>query len=426
MNILILGSGGREHAISWSISRSELCDKLLIAPGNAGTGIEGTNINIKPTDFEEVKYAVLQHHIELVIVGPEDPIVEGIYDYFIKTDALKDVLILAPSSVGAQLEGSKEFAKKFMERHNIPSAAYASFTSDQYVEAKDYLNKQPIPIVIKADGLAAGKGVTVAFERAEAEQALDDLFLNNKFGEAGSKVVIEEYLEGIELSVFALTDGKNYILLPEAKDYKQIGEGNTGPNTGGMGSISPVPFADESFMNKVTERIIKPTISGFQKENIDYKGFVFIGLMNVKGEPFVIEYNVRLGDPETEAILPRIDEDFLPYLIAAAKGELTDKTVKFKEEYSATVMLVSGGYPADYEKNKEILGLENVKNSSIFFAGAKLEESKTLTSGGRVLAVNSLANTLQEALDISYSNVSKITFDKMYYRKDLGKDLMEY
>lgn len=426
MNILILGSGGREHALSWMIAKSDLCDQLFIAPGNAGTFKDGININIKPDDFEEIKSAVLRHRIELVVVGPEDPIVKGIYDYFKSTQELKDVLILAPSAWGAKLEGSKEFAKQFMEKHHIPTAAYASFTSNQHAEARAYLKKQLVPIVIKADGLAAGKGVTVAFKREEAEQAVDDLFLHNKFGHAGSKLVIEEYLEGIELSVFALTDGEQYILLPEAKDYKQIGEGNTGPNTGGMGSVSPVPFADEIFMNKVKARILDPTIEGLKKEKTDYKGFVFIGLMNVKEEPYVIEYNVRLGDPETEAILPRIDEDFLPCLIEAAKGELKGRQLKIKNQYSAAVMLVSGGYPADYEKNKEIFGLDKVENSSIFFAGAKLEGNKTLTCGGRVLAVNSLADTLELALDNCYSNAAKITFDKMYFRKDLGKDLIDY
>ena len=426
MNILVLGSGGREHAMSWLIAKSELCDKLFIAPGNAGTQLEGVNLNIKVNDFKAIENAVLTHHIDLVIVGPEDPIVEGIYDYFKSTPNLKDVLIIAPSAQGAQLEGSKEYAKKFMDRNAIPTAAYASFTADQYEETKAYLANQSIPIVIKADGLAAGKGVTVAFERKDAEQAIDDLFLNNKFGEAGSKVVIEEFLDGIELSVFVLTDGKNYVSLPEAKDYKQIGEGNTGPNTGGMGSISPVPFADQKFMQKVTDRIIEPTIKGFQKEGIEYRGFVFIGLMNVKGDPYVIEYNVRLGDPETEAILPRIDEDFVPYLIAAAKGELTDQKIKIKSAYSATVMLVSGGYPNSYEKNKEIKGLEKLEANSIFYAGAKQENDKIMTNGGRVLAINSLAANLQEALDQSYAKVDKISFDKMYFRKDLGKDLINF
>jgi phosphoribosylamine--glycine ligase len=426
MNILILGSGGREHAISWLISKSQQCDKLYIAPGNAGCSILGNNLNINPNDFEAIKKCVLENQIDLVIVGPEDPIVNGIYDFFKKDDELKNILIVAPSAQGAQLEGSKEYAKEFMSRYEIPTAAYASFTSDEYTQAREYLAEQPIPIVIKADGLAAGKGVTVAFERTEAEQAIDDLFLHHKFGDAGSKVVIEEFLEGIEISVFVLTDGKNYLLLPEAKDYKQIGEGNTGPNTGGMGSVSPVPFADESFMSKVKERIIEPTIKGLQQENIDYKGFVFFGLMNVKGDPYVIEYNVRLGDPETEAILPRIGEDFLPYLLAAAAGKLGNTEVKMKEDFSATIMMVSGGYPGSYEKNKEISGLNQLDRESVFYAGAKADEGKILTSGGRVIAINSLAPSLQEALDQSYAKVKKIHFEKHYYRTDIGKDLLDY
>ncbi|MFC2113973.1 phosphoribosylamine--glycine ligase [Bacteroidota bacterium] len=424
MNILVLGNGGREHAICWLISKSSYCTKLVIAPGNAGTAQLGQNININPSDFEAVKDLVNEHQIDLVVVGPEDPIVNGIYDFFKGDEELMNVPILAPSAAGARLEGSKKFAKEFMQRHHIPTAAYASFTSGQYAECRDYLAKQSIPIVIKADGLAAGKGVTVAFKREEAESAIDDLFLNNKFGEAGSTVVIEEFLEGIELSVFALTDGKSYVLLPEAKDYKQIGEGNTGPNTGGMGSISPVPFANKEFMQKVTDRVILPTIQGFQNEQIDYKGFVFFGLMNVKGEPYVIEYNVRLGDPETEAILPRIGEDILPYMLEAAQGKLNTSEIKITTDYSATVMLVSGGYPGDYEKGNEIKGLENVSGSTLFIAGAKTSGGKTITSGGRVLAVNSQADSLQAALDLSYKNAAMIQFDNMYYRRDLGKDLM--
>jgi phosphoribosylamine---glycine ligase len=424
MNLLLLGGGGREHAIAWKISKSPLIENLFIAPGNAGTSIQGSNIPIDPLNFKEIEKFVVDNKVELIVVGPEDPIVNGIYDYFQSKPQLSKIKILAPSANAALLEGSKDYAKAFMAKYKIPTANYKTFTKEQFDDAKNYIINHQLPVVLKADGLAAGKGVTVCFELKQAIDALEEAFLQNRFGNAGNKLVVEEFLSGIELSVFILTDGKNYLILPEAKDYKRIGEGDTGPNTGGMGSISPVPFADEVFMEKVKQNIIEPTLRGIQEEKLDYRGFVFFGLMNSGGNPFVIEYNVRLGDPETEAILPRIDEDLLPYLWQAASGELSQKNLRVLPHYSATVMLVSGGYPGVFEKGKIIHGLDLVSESNLFHAGTKFHDNNTVTSGGRVIAVNSLEATLDEALEKSYSSIQKISFEKMYFRRDLGKDLM--
>ncbi|MEA3496463.1 MAG: phosphoribosylamine--glycine ligase [Bacteroidota bacterium] len=426
MNILVLGGGGREHAICWAIAKDSNQNKIFIAPGNSGTASLGENVELNPEDFSAIEKFVLQSKIELVIVGPEAPIVKGIYDFFKANKKLKDVLILSPSKEGSLLEGSKEYAKKFMIKHNIPTAAYQSFTKKEYEKAKKYLERHKIPVVVKADGLAAGKGVTVAESKEQALKALEELFLDDRFGEAGEKVVIEEFLDGIEVSIFVLTDGNNYVILPEAKDYKRIGEGDTGPNTGGMGAISPVPFATEEFLTTVKTKIIEPTIAGLKKDKIDYKGFVYFGLMNVSGNPYVIEYNVRLGDPEAEVILPRIDENILPLLKDAAKGELKPKKIQFVEDYSATLMLVSGGYPGSYEKEKVITGFEKVKDSIVFHAGAKAEGDKILSSGGRVLGITSLAKTLSEAVQLSLKNAENISFEKKNYRRDIGKDLMKF
>jgi phosphoribosylamine--glycine ligase len=426
MNILILGSGGREHTLSWMINKSPLCSKLFIAPGNAGTAMIGENVQINPVDFDNVKKFVLKNQINFVIVGPEDPIVNGIYDFFKKDPLLRNIDILAPSAKGARLEGSKEFAKLFMHKYNIPTAAYRSFVSSDLNETLEYLDQHSLPVVIKADGLAAGKGVTIRNNIADAKADIEELFLKNKFGESGKKVVIEQFLDGIELSAFVLTDGTRYIMLPQAKDYKKIGEGDTGPNTGGMGCISPVPFADEVFQEKILNRIIIPTIEGLQKENIDYKGFVFFGLINVKGDPFVIEYNVRLGDPETEVILPRINEDFLPFLLSAAKGSIDRNNIQIKTEFATTVMAVSEGYPEAYDKGMKITGIDQVDTGHVFQAGTKISDNQLVTSGGRVLCVTSLSTDMKAALDNSYRQLEKIHFDNKYLRKDIGKDLFKY
>lgn len=426
MNVLILGSGGREHALAWKISQSPLIEKLFIAPGNAGTRIHGTNLAIDSADFSSIADFALSQNIELIIAGPEDPIVRGIFDFFRTNEQLNQIKVLAPSARAAQLEGSKDFAKAFMNKYSIPTARHRTFVKEQLEVAKSYIKGHSLPVVLKADGLAAGKGVTVCFNREQALKALDEAFVADRFGQAGNKLVVEEYLEGIELSVFVLTDGIRYLMLPEAKDYKRIGEGDTGPNTGGMGSISPVPFADSLFMEKVKAQIIEPTLRGIQSEKLDYRGFVFFGLMNVKGSPYVIEYNVRLGDPETEAILPRIENDLLPFLFQAAIGKLSDSVLKFHKEYSATIMLVSGGYPGAFEKGKPILGLDSVRESNIFHAGTKCKDESVLSSGGRVLAVNSLADTLENALMKSYSSAAGIHFENMYFRKDIGNDLKAY
>src|SRR5690554_2128648 len=423
MNILILGSGGREHTFAYTISQSERCKNLFVAPGNAGTASIATNVAIKVTDFEAIKNCVLQNKIEIVVVGPEDPLVLGIADYFAETPELKNVMLIGPSKQGALLEGSKEHAKEFMSRHGIPTAAYDSFTAETLAEGKKFLENLNPPYVLKADGLAAGKGVLILNDLNEAKQELENMLAHSKFGEASQKVVIEEFLDGIELSVFVLTDGKNYKILPTAKDYKRIGQGDTGLNTGGMGAISPVPFADAALMDKIEERIVKPTIKGLSEEKIDYKGFVFIGLMKVDNDPYVIEYNVRMGDPETEVVLPRIKSDLVELLEATHKQTLDQVAIQIDERSAATVMLVSGGYPEDYEKGKEIKGLENVKDSIVFHAGTKSWNGKVLTNGGRVLAVTSLDNDFKLALKKSYQAIENLSFDRMRYRKDIGFDL---
>jgi phosphoribosylamine--glycine ligase len=426
MNILILGSGGREHAFAWKISQSPECDSLFIAPGNAGTSQIGKNVNLKLNDFQSIKELVLNNNIQFVIVGPEDPLGLGIVDFFKGDIELKDILIFGPGAHGALLECSKDFAKLFMQRHNIPTAAYMTFDKTNRASAEEYILGHSLPIVMKADGLAAGKGVVICQSAKEALDFLGEIWDDEKFGEAGNKVVIEEFLTGIELSVFVITDGNNYIILPEAKDYKRIGEGDTGLNTGGMGTVSPVPFADKAFMTKVENKVIKPTVQGLINDEIPYKGFIFFGLINVKGEPFVIEYNVRMGDPETEVVLPRIKDDLLPILIDAAKAELKAKKLNITPEYAVCVMAVSGGYPGEYEKNKEIKGLDKRTNSMIFHAGTTSNGEKILSSGGRVLAIVSLGGSIAEAAAISYESLEGISFDKMNFRKDIGKDLIKY
>lgn len=424
MNILLLGSGGREHALAWKMSQSPRCTKLYIAPGNAGTAQCGTNVALSATDFEAVKKFVLENGVKMVVVGPEDPLVKGIHDFFLADDQLKTIPVIGPKKDGAQLEGSKDFSKRFMQRHNIPTAAYQSFTKERLDEGLKFLELLKPPYVLKADGLAAGKGVVIPLTIEDAKQELTEMLAHAKFGNASSKVVIEEFLKGIEISVFALSDGKSYKVLPEAKDYKRIGEGDTGLNTGGMGAISPVPFADAAFMKKVEDRIIIPTIEGLKKDGIEYKGFIFIGLMNVNGEPYVIEYNVRMGDPETEVVIPRIQSDLVELFEAVGSGTLSETKLVIDPRTAATVMLVSGGYPGDYEKGKTISGLENVNGSLVFHAGTAGDAKHVTSAGGRVLAVTSYGKDILEATSISFSNAAKISFDKMYYRKDIGKDLM--
>ena len=427
MNVLLLGSGGREHAFAWKILQSPLLTKLWIAPGNAGTALCGVNVPISPLDFESIKQFVITNKISLVIVGPEDPLVNGIRDFFNQDAELQNVLLVGPDKQGAMLEGSKDFAKEFMNRHHIPTAGYRTFYSEDFNKAVEYLHTIEPPFVLKADGLAAGKGVVICNEIEQAKKELEDMLKNLKFGKASSKVVIEQFLNGIEVSVFVVTDGKSYKILPEAKDYKRIGEGDTGPNTGGMGAISPVPFADKIFMQKVEERIIIPTVKGLQQEKIDFKGFLFIGLMNVGGDPFVIEYNVRMGDPESEVVLPRITSDFLEMLLAVA-GESLDKViVETDQRTAATVMLVSDGYPGNYEKGRKIENLNNVSGSFIFHAGTAFDkDGNYVTNGGRVIAVTSLENNLKLCLERSFENAEKIEFKGKYYRKDIGMDLLSY
>lgn len=426
MNVLVLGSGGREHALAWKINESNLLTKLFVAPGNAGTAQFATNLNINVNDFDTIKKVVLENNISLVVVGPEDPLVNGICDFFLADNELKNIGIVGPQKDGAELEGSKEFSKKFMIKHNIPTAQYQSFTNDTLNEGLTFLETLSPPYVLKADGLAAGKGVVILDNLTEAKNELTEMLSNKKFGEASAKVVIEEFLSGIELSVFVLTDGNSYKILPAAKDYKRIGEGDTGLNTGGMGAISPVPFADENFISKVEEQVVKPTIEGLKKENINYKGFIFIGLMNNNGNPFVIEYNVRMGDPETEVVIPRIESDLLDLFHGVATQTLHEKEIKINPQTATTVMLVSGGYPEAYEKGKVISGLENVEGSTIFHAGTTIKDNHVVTNGGRVIAVTSFGNSLEEALEKSFKNAEKIQFEKKYYRKDIGQDLLAY
>lgn len=422
MKVLLLGSGGREHALAWKISESKRLTKLYVAPGNAGTAEIAENVNIKVTDFGALATFIENTGIEMLVVGPEDPLVEGIRDYFEADARFTHLMIVGPGKAGAILEGSKDFAKEFMNRHAIPTAGYLTVTKENIEEGIDFLKTLQPPYVLKADGLAAGKGVLILNDLEEAKSELR-LMLDGKFGKAGNQVVIEEFLNGIELSVFALTDGKDYKILGSAKDYKRVGEGDTGLNTGGMGAVSPVPFANEEFNRKVEERIVRPTIEGFREEGIDYKGFVFFGLMNVGGDPYVIEYNVRMGDPETEVVLPRLKTDILSLFEATAKGELKQAAFDLDARFCTTVMLVSQGYPGDYEKGKLIGGLENVEGSIVFHAGTKLADGKVLTNGGRVLAVSSYGDTMKEALAQSYKNVAKIHFDGMNFRRDIGLDL---
>jgi phosphoribosylamine--glycine ligase len=423
MNVLILGSGGREHAFAWKIAKSSSCNNLFIAPGNAGTAEVGNNIEIGVNDFKSIKKFVLAEGIEMVVVGPEDPLVNGIYDFFQEEEELQNISLIGPSKEGARLEGSKEFAKEFMIRHEIPTAKYKAFTKDNLEEGYTFLESLDAPYVLKADGLAAGKGVLILDNIQEAKDELKAMVADEKFGKASSTVVIEEFLSGIELSVFVLTDGDSYKILPSAKDYKRIGEGDTGLNTGGMGAISPVPFADRFYIEKVEREIVKPTVEGLKKDGITYKGFIFIGLINVKGQPKVIEYNVRMGDPETEVVIPRIKSDLLNLLKGIDDGTFSEKDLNINEQAATTVMLVSGGYPEAYEKGKAISGTEDIKESIVFHAGTKKENEQLRTSGGRVIALTSFGENIEEALTKSFASAEKISFKGKYYRKDIGFDL---
>ena len=423
MNVLVIGSGGREHTLAWKIAQSPKLEQLFVAPGNAGTAEIATNVQVDYKDVEAFRAFLLTEAIELVVIGPEAPLVYGLADQILEDPGLDHVLVIGPRAAAAALEGSKEFAKDFMQRHEIPTARYKSFTQEEVLQAKAFLQEMDPPFVLKADGLAAGKGVLILEDIREAEEALDEMLVGKKFGDASAKVVIEEFLAGIELSVFVLTDGHNYVVLPEAKDYKRIGEGDTGLNTGGMGAVSPVPFADEAFMDKVHDRIVVPTIAGLLVDDLPYCGFVFIGLMNVKGDPYVIEYNVRMGDPETEVVIPRISSDLLEVLAATGKGELDQVDVTLDERSACTVMLVSGGYPEDYEKGKLISGIEDVQGSMVFHAGTKVDGDAVLTNGGRVLAITSMGDGFKEALEVSFRNAEKINFEGKYYRRDIGFDL---
>ena len=423
MNILVLGSGGREHTLAWKISQSSLCKRLFVAPGNSGTSSIATNIDIVVTDFEAIKRTVFENQIEMVVVGPEDPLVLGIHDYFNDDDSLNNIPVIGPGKAAAQLEGSKEFAKEFLFRHNIPTASYASFDTDSVEEGYAFLETLSPPYVLKADGLAAGKGVVILDNINEAKEELKQMLVESKFGLASHKVVIEEFLDGIEMSCFVLTDGENYKILPTAKDYKRIGEGDKGLNTGGMGAISPVPFVDDKLMQKIENKIVKPTVDGLKKDNLPYKGFIFIGLIKVGEEPLVIEYNVRMGDPETEVVIPRLKNDIVDLFKAVSNQTLNEVELEIDSRTAATVMLVSGGYPEAYEKGKVINGFDEIKTSHVFHAGAKHHEGEVVTSGGRVMAVTSFGEDFKSALKTSYQNITKISFEKMNFRKDIGFDL---
>ncbi len=424
LRVLLLGGGGREHAIAWKIAQSELLDELFVAPGNGGTQAVATNLGFGDSDFDSMKEAIIAHGIDMVVVGPEAPLVKGIREFIEGDAAIGHVKIVGPGKVGAQLEGSKSFSKQFMQRQGIPTARFGEFDAAQLADAKAFLDGFNPPYVLKADGLAAGKGVLIIDDKEEAKRALDEMLVGGKFGEAGAKVVIEEFLAGIELSVFALTDGTDYVLLPEAKDYKRIGEGDAGLNTGGMGSISPVPFAKGAFMEKVIAKIVDPTIQGLKAEGIDYNGFLFVGLMNVDGEPFVIEYNCRMGDPETESVVPRIKSDLLSLLWKCGNAMLAGEELVVDDRTATCVMAVSGGYPEAYEKGKKITGLDQVSDSLVFHAGTEEVDGAIVSSGGRVIAFTSFGNTMAEALEQSYESLSKVHFDKMYYRRDIGFDLV--
>jgi phosphoribosylamine--glycine ligase len=426
MNILVIGNGGREHALCWKMRQSPLCRKIFAAPGNAGTALVAENVAISINDFQTLGKFCLDNRVGLVVVGPEGPLVNGIRDFFEQDAALNAILMVGPGRLGAQLEGSKDFSKQFMLRHNVPTAKARAFRASDLDQAFDYISTCKPPIVLKADGLAAGKGVIISLSQGEAKAVIKEMLIYKKFGEASAKVLIEEFLNGIELSVFILTDGQDYVILPEAKDYKRIGEGDLGLNTGGMGAVSPVSFATEAFMKKIEDRIVKPTISGLVQEGIDYKGFIFVGIMNVGGEPFVIEYNARMGDPETQAVMPRIKSDFVELLIAAAKGDLKDKAIEIDQDHAVTVALVSGGYPGEYKTGKSIQGLERDDNALIFHAGTKKHNNNIVTDGGRVLAVTGKGTSLTEAREQVYQTAAQLHWEGLYYRRDIGQDLINY
>ncbi len=424
MNILIIGNGGREHALAWKIKQSPQCGKLFVAPGNAGTSLVATNVSISVDDFQKLGKFCVDNSIDLVVVGPEVPLVKGIRNYFEADPLLSKILMIGPGSEGAQLEGSKDFSKQFMLRNHVPTAGAKTFYANQSVEASRFIDECQPPFVLKADGLAAGKGVIITSDAAEAKATLREMLEEKKFGEASAKVLVEEFLNGIELSVFVLTDGEDYVILPEAKDYKRIGDDDTGPNTGGMGSVSPVPFADAAFMKKVEEKVIKPTITGLKKEKIPFKGFIFIGLMNVKGEPYVIEYNTRMGDPETQSVMARIQSDFLELLVACAEGRLKGMKIEIDSDYALTIVMASGGYPDQYEKGKEISDLEQTHSARVFHAGTKLQNKQVLTDGGRVLGVTGKGKTLLEAQTKAYQTAKAIQWEGVYFRKDIGDDVL--
>lgn len=424
MKVLLLGSGGREHALAWKMAKSSQLDTLFIAPGNAGTRIHGTNVALKPTDFDAVKAFVLENQIEMVVVGPEDPLVAGIYDYFVNDPQLAKTAVIGPSKAAAQLEGSKDFAKEFMMRHNIPTAKYATFTKDTLEKGYAFLESMKPPYVLKADGLAAGKGVLILDTLADAKKELKSMLADAKFGDASSRVVIEQFLKGIEMSMFVITDGESYKILPEAKDYKRVGEGDKGLNTGGMGAISPVPFADSTFKDKIENQIIIPTVKGLKSEGLVYKGFIFFGIINVKGEPYVIEYNCRMGDPETEVVIPRLKSDLLDLFEGVASNTLSERDVQFDERSAATVMMVSGGYPEAYRTGKVIYGLNGITDSLVFHAGTSADGPAIMTAGGRVLAVTSYGKNVDSAVSRSYRTIENIEFEDAYFRKDIGFDVV--